>query len=75
MLNHRYKKNKNVELIETEYLNNMYVHHGSGEGKITSLIPRESWLEPLVPLYEVKLDNKNYVVPEYSILEIDRRKK
>lgn len=74
MLNHRYKKNKKIELVETGYLNNMYEHHKSGNGKITSLISRDEWIEPLVPLYEVEMNKKIYIVPEYSMLETDKRK-
>lgn len=69
-ITHRYKKNKTVELIETAYLNNAYFHHGSVNAKITELVPDIDWKNELVPEYEVMIDRKRHIIPQYSIWQI-----
>lgn len=66
-ITHIYRKNKNVEVVETAYLKDAYDHHGTGITKIISLIPEEDWQHPLIPEYEIMLDMVNYIIPEYSI--------
>lgn len=62
-----FKKNEKVKVIETGYLPNTYIHHPGGDAKIKKLIPEQEWLEPLIPLYNVLIKGKEYVIPQYSI--------
>lgn len=73
-MNHRYKNNALVKLIETDYMHkDLYHHHGNWEVKIVSLIPEEEWFNPLVPEYEVMYNRKRYRVPQYSIDTYNRK--
>lgn len=62
-----FKKNEKVKVIETGYMPNTYIHHPGGNAKIKKLIPEQEWLEPLVPLYNVLIENEEFVIPQYSI--------
>lgn len=66
-ISHIYKKNKNVSIVATSYLNKSYNHHESGIAKITSLVPEEDWQQTYVPEYTVSMNRKTYTIPEYSI--------
>ena len=66
-ISHSYKKNKNVSIVATSYLNESYQHHESGIAKITSLVPEEDWQQIYVPEYTVSMNRKTYTIPEYSI--------
>lgn len=66
-ISHIYKKNKNVSIVSTSYLNESYQHHESGIAKITSLVPEEDWQQIYVPEYTVSMNRKTYTIPEYSI--------
>lgn len=61
------KKGNKVDVIETGYLPGTYIHHPDGDGVIIRLLDASEWPEPLVPLYEVSINKKNYIIPEYSM--------
>lgn len=70
MANIRHKKNQKIEIIETGYLAKFrYGHHPSGIAKIVDVIPRDEWLSPLIPEYEITINRKHYIIPQYSIQE------
>jgi len=62
-----FKKGHKVNVIQTGYIPGTYIHHPGGEGKIIKLLDASEWKEPLVPLYEVSINKKNYIIPEYSM--------
>lgn len=62
-----FKKGNKVNVIETGYIPGTYIHHPGGEGKIVKLLDTSEWREPLVPLYEVSINKKDYIIPEYSM--------
>lgn len=62
-----FKKGNKVNVIETGYIPGTYTHHPGGEGKVVKLLDTSEWKEPLVPLYEVSINKKDYIIPQYSM--------
>lgn len=62
-----FKRGYKVNVVETGYIPGTYIHHPGGEGKVIKLLDISEWKEPLVPLYEVSINKKDYIIPQYSM--------